>query len=380
MYQFNFDFAEFLQQYWHKKPVIIKQGFNNFVDPIEPDEVAGLAMEEEVDSRFVSCLNDNWQAQHGPFSEEAFADFPESHSQLIIQAANHWHQGTRELTLPFRQLPNWLFDDLMVCLSMPHGGVGPHIDQYDVFIIQGMGKRHWQVGAKGDYQEANLDSGLRQITGFEPIIDDILLPGDILYIPPGFPHQGTSIELSLSYSMGYRSPKQQELLSGLADFVIANELGGQHYHDENLSVRAEHGMIPTDEYQKLNAMLMSLINDEEAKAKWLGEQLSQPRHELDIMPAEPPWQSDELYQFLQDGLALEKVSGLRALYHQQAPTQLFINGDSIALPQDASVLASVLCDHESFTLDELGQQQLDNPAVLALLLELCNQGLWYPKA
>ncbi|MGL5334607.1 MAG: cupin domain-containing protein, partial [Enterovibrio sp.] len=178
-YQFNFDFDEFLANNWHKKPVIIRQGFANFADPITPDEVAGLAMEEEIDSRFVENAGGNWRAQHGPFA--SFDDFPDTHSQLIVQAANHWHPGVKMLAKPFEKLPNWLLDDVMICLSMPEGGVGPHIDQYDVFIIQGMGKRRWRVGPKGDYEEANLQSGLRQITGFEPIIDEILYPGDILY-------------------------------------------------------------------------------------------------------------------------------------------------------------------------------------------------------
>ena len=379
MYQFNFDFNAFLKTYWHKKPVIIKQGFKDFIDPIEPDEVAGLAMEEEIDSRFVTCLNKEWEAKHGPFAAETFETFPETHSQLIVQAANHWHQGARELTEPFRVLPNWLFDDLMICLSMPEGGVGPHIDQYDVFIIQGMGKRRWRVGDKGDYQETNLHTGLRQITGFEPIIDDILMPGDILYIPPGFPHEGNTIDISLSYSMGYRSPKPQELLSGFADYVISNELGNSHYHDESLAARNTHGAILAAEYQKIDDMLMRLVNDEQAKATWLGEQLSQSRHELDIMPADPLWQSDELYQFLQDGLALEKVSGLRALYHENNLQQVFINGESIALPRGAENVAKALCDNEFFTIEHIGDS-LDDPATLALLLALCNQGFWYPQA
>ena len=97
MYQLNFNLDEFLKKHWHKSPTVIKQGFHKFEDPISPDEVAGLAMEEEVDSRFVCCLNQDWQVQHGPF--EDFSMFPDTHSQLIVQAANHWHQGLREFTL-----------------------------------------------------------------------------------------------------------------------------------------------------------------------------------------------------------------------------------------------------------------------------------------
>lgn len=262
---------------------------------------------------------------------------------------------------------------------MPEGGVGPHIDQYDVFICQGMGKRRWRVGPLGEYKDANHHTGLRQIEGFEPMIDEILEPGDILYIPPGYPHEGNTIDVSLSYSVGYRSPKKQELLNGYADYIIANDKGDVHYHNPELQTRDEHGMIPKAEYNALNDMLMKLINDEEAKARWMGEQLSSSRHELDIMPADPPWQSDELQQFLADGLFLEKVSGLKALYHENNPGIVFINGETIELPEGCETFGKVLCDFEDFSVDELGPLA-NNPAVLALLLDLCNQGLWYPQA
>ncbi len=191
MYQFNFSLSEFVQQYWHKQPTIIKGGFKQFIDPISPEEIAGLSMEEEIDSRFVSNLNDEWNAEHGPFDETLFENLASSHWQLIVQAANHWHQGVASIAEPFKGLPQWLFDDIMVCYSVEGGGVGPHIDQYDVFIVQGQGKRRWKVGAKdkGQYTENHRTAALRQIEGFDPIIDQVLEPGDILYIPPGFPHE-----------------------------------------------------------------------------------------------------------------------------------------------------------------------------------------------
>ena len=107
MYQLSFSMPEFHENYWHKKPTILKGGFQNFVDPISPEELAGLSMEEEVDSRFVSHLNNQWTAEHGPFAEEKFGELTETHWQLIVQAANHWHQGANELTKAFHQLPNW---------------------------------------------------------------------------------------------------------------------------------------------------------------------------------------------------------------------------------------------------------------------------------
>ncbi|MEF1219588.1 cupin domain-containing protein, partial [Photobacterium damselae] len=168
MYQLTFSFEEFLEKYWQKQPVIIKGGFKDFVDPISADELAGLAMEEDIDSRYVARDGDEWDVQHGPLS---FDNMPENNWSFLVQSVNYWHEGAARLVTPFRQLPGWLLDDLMISYSTPGGGVGPHIDQYDVFITQGSGKRRWRVGPKkDDYEEEFRHPALRQIKSFEPII------------------------------------------------------------------------------------------------------------------------------------------------------------------------------------------------------------------
>lgn len=187
-YQLNLNWPEFLEKYWQKQPVVLKNAFPNFVDPITPDELAGLAMEPEVDSRLVSHFNGKWQASNGPF--EHFDDLGETGWSLLAQAVNHWHMPAAELVRPFRVLPDWRLDDLMISFSVPGGGVGPHIDQYDVFIIQGMGSRRWRVGDKLPMRQFCPHPALLHVDPFEPIIDEDLAPGDILYIPHGFPHDG----------------------------------------------------------------------------------------------------------------------------------------------------------------------------------------------
>lgn len=376
MYQFTFSLSDFVQQYWHKQPTIIKGGFEQFVDPISPEEIAGLSMEEEIDSRFVSNLNDKWNAEHGPFDETLFDNLPSSHWQLIVQAANHWHQGVASLAEPFKGLPQWLFDDIMVCYSVEGGGVGPHIDQYDVFIVQGQGKRRWKVGAKdkGQYTENHRTAALRQIEGFDPIIDQVLEPGDILYIPPGFPHEGNTLEPSLSYSVGYRSPKEQELLSNFADFILAHDLGDTHLHAPDTQAQNEHGQIKTQDLNKLESMLKSLLNDRATVEDFMGALLSQSRHQLDIMPLDEPWETEELAAWLQDGGVLHKVSGLRALYHESQPTMAYINGETFKVAAEQTCLVVSLCDTDKIRYDE----DYDS-ASLSLITELVNKGYWYSE-
>ncbi|WED29098.1 cupin domain-containing protein [Vibrio sp. DW001] len=379
MYKLSFSLTEFLHQYWQKKPTIIKGGFKDFQDPISPEELAGLTMEEEIDSRFVSNLNNEWIAEHGPFNEEKFEGLNESHWSFIFQAANHWHADAAKLVEPFKGMPNWLFDDLMVSYSVKDGGVGPHIDQYDVFIIQGMGTRHWRVGAKnvGQYTENHRANALRQIESFDSIIDDILEPGDILYIPPGFPHDGYALEPSMSYSVGFRSPKEQELISNFADYVLAHDIGDVHLHKPEITTQNGFGEIATTDLDSLTEMLKNSLYSKPTIDDFMGCMLSQSRHNLNIVPAEPLWQLDEIADHLHSGFAFEKVSGLRALYHQNDEETVYINGEVFQLSDDEVQLTSALCNQDTLSVQELNGN-LDSDSV-RLIQSLVNKGYWYVK-
>ncbi|MEZ8103394.1 ribosomal protein uL16 3-hydroxylase [Vibrio bivalvicida] len=375
MYQLSFDLNLFLAEHWHKKPTVIKGGFANFIDPISPDELAGLTMEEEIDSRFITNKDNNWTAKHGPFSQSHFESLEESHWQLVVQACNHWHLGSAELIEPFKQLPNWLFDDLMVCFSAPKGGVGPHIDQYDVFIIQGSGKRHWRVGDKdiGQYKESIQAGALRQIEGFDAIIDEILEPGDILYIPPGFPHEGDTLEPSMSYSIGYRSPKEQELLSNFADYVLAHDMGDVHLHNPQLRSQAHYGEILSSDTDLLIDMLRSALNSGSDIKQFLGSMLSQSRHQLDIVEPEAQLRPSEVFEHLNTLGILRKVSGIRALYHQEATDKIYINGETFDVSEEW--LVDALCNHEAINVQSFAE--VTDEQTIMLLTDLVNKGYWY---
>lgn len=386
MYQLSFSFAEFMAEFWQKKPTIIKGGLftanqdGAFIDPLTPDELAGLAMEEVIDSRFVSNQNQQWVAEHGPFTEEKFAELPENNWSLIVQAANHWHPEAAQLVTPFQSMPGWLFDDLMISFAVENGGVGPHIDQYDVFICQGMGKRRWRVGAKdeGQYEEVIQAQALRQIKQFDAIIDDVLEPGDILYIPPGFPHDGYALEASMSYSVGFRSPKEQELLSNFADYVLAHDIGDVHLHNPEQKTQAGFGMLQTQDKQLLTNMLTKALENPTMIDDFLGCMLSQSRHQLNIILPEEDFTADDIMQHIQIEQPIYKVSGLRAIYHEDNPNTLFINGEVFTLEAGLEPLASILCDEEIIEPETLASLTAI-PAAIQLLVQLLNKGYWFTE-
>ncbi|WP_199529685.1 cupin domain-containing protein [Pseudoalteromonas sp. bablab_jr010] len=368
---------QFLAEYWQKKPLLIKQGFKDFADPIEPEELAGLAMEESIESRIVTNHSDDWQAYHGPF--EGFSLLTEKHSTLLVQAVDHWHSDAAQLLEPFRFIPNWRIDDLMISYSTPGGGVGPHLDQYDVFIIQGEGKRHWRVGLP----DANLkqfaqNKSLLQVEQFPAVIDCVLEPGDILYIPPGCPHEGYAVENALNYSVGFRAPNQRDLLSQFADHLIDTELGNQRYGDAELKLRSSKGELNQTEAEKVKQLMIAAINDDAVFKTWLGNSMSQPKHDMDLAPLEEPYTLDEVNDLLNDeDVVFERLGGTRAIY-QVIDDKILLSINGVNYMHDLTDLELItkLTDQTWVTAADINSSK-NNHIFLKTFTTLLNEGIWF---
>tara|TARA_Y100001956_G_scaffold80973_1_gene97318 strand:+ start:368 stop:1519 length:1152 start_codon:yes stop_codon:yes gene_type:complete len=367
--------AEFLKEYWQKKPLLIKGGFTDFEDPIEPEELAGLAMEDDIESRLITNHDDKWESYHGPF--EDFSLLTETNSTLLVQAVDHWHPVAAELLEPFRFIPNWRIDDLMISYSTPGGGVGPHLDQYDVFIIQGEGKRHWRVGIPDpNLKEVAQNKSLLQVEQFNAIIDEVLEPGDILYIPPGCPHEGYAVENALNYSVGFRAPDTKDFLSNFADYLIDNELGKTRYSDKTLTLRESSGELNTGEVEKIQSIMLDAIQDKEVIKRWLGNYLSQPKHDMDLLPLGEPISSDELANYLSSHV-INRAGGVRTFYQLfEDSILLSINSETFSLPINMLDAAKLLTDLTYFEASKI------IPSVTCLefaemLTKLINEGYYF---
>ncbi|WP_299807016.1 cupin domain-containing protein [uncultured Shewanella sp.] len=373
MFSLNFDISEFLTQYWQKKPILIKNAFPNFEDLISADELAGLACEEAVASRVVVTKPDDWQIIEGPF--EDYEQFGEKNWQLLVQALNHWHPDSAEFINAFRFIPDWRFDDLMVSFATPGGGVGAHIDNYDVFIIQGEGQRHWTVGDKGQYAPKNNDPTTPLIEGFEPIIDVVLEKGDLLYIPPGFPHQGQTLTLAMSYSIGFRAPSQQELFSEMADALIDTNTGLKRFTSSDEPKIASQ--ISSSHQQDLMALITELAANPEYYQAMLGKMLSQNRFELDICEPEEAYTAEDMSDYVAQGAQLYRIGGLKLLkLEDDSISRIFVNGEAIEYSAAIETEVQQLC--ERFTFDNQQTAMLiQTPATQALILDLLNRGYFY---
>lgn len=373
MYSLNLDTNAFLTDYWQKKPLLIKNAFPNFEEIISPDELAGLACEEEVSSRVVVTKENDWQICQGPF--EDYDKFGNSHWQLLVQALNHWHPDSAHFIDAFRFIPDWRFDDLMASFATPHGGVGAHIDNYDVFIIQGEGQRHWTVGEKGQYAPKNNDPTTPLIEGFEPIIDVVLEKGDMLYIPPGFPHQGQTLTTAMSYSIGFRAPSQQELFSALADGLIDSNTGLKRFTSS--SEPAIANQVSVSHQQDMMKLITELASTPGNYQAMLGAMLSQNRFELDLCEPDEPYTAEMLMEDIEQGAELNRIGGLKLLQlENDSVDRVFINGE--AFEHSANIATDIALLADQFSFDSQQTQKLtQNEDTLTLILTLLNRGYFY---
>ncbi len=367
----------FLDSYWQKRPVVIRQGFKDFQDPITADELAGLACDAQVESRLVYKKAGAWQAEFGPF--EHYDHLGDKDWTLVVQAVDHWSPQVAELIEPFRFLPNWRLDDLMISYACAGGGVGPHIDLYDVFIIQGSGRRRWRVGELGDYHEFAAHPALLHIDDFDPIIEEELNPGDILYIPPGFPHDGKSLDTSMSFSVGFRTTAGHEWMTRLADFLGENELANRLISDPDRNVTRNPGEIGRSDFTLIKQHLVDVISDEALLSRFAGEYLSEAKHTLDLADLEgDAYNEQEVVSLLQQGAVLYRLGGLRCLYFEATLKEglFYVDGIQMQLPPELSEVIQLLCDCSSISADRL-LPWVEQRALVNFLTEQLNAGYWY---
>ena len=210
---------QFLVEYWQQRPLLCPQALPNFQSPITAEELAGLAMEPDIESRMVWQDVGVWHQQAGPFKEQAFQG--KAPWTLLVQRVDCFHAGVSALRNTLPPVPRWRFDDVMVSFATDQAGVGPHFDRYDVFLLQGMGRREWRIGPHCDDETPQLqENELNLIPPFEPVETYVLEPGDVLYVPPGIAHWGVALGEAVTYSLGFRTPPVGDLMARRTDAAL----------------------------------------------------------------------------------------------------------------------------------------------------------------
>ncbi|MES2624188.1 MAG: cupin domain-containing protein [Pseudomonadota bacterium] len=271
--------ATFLRDYWQKKPLLIRNGFPGFVDPISPEELAGLACEDEVDARLVFSRGKTWKMTTGPFAETDFTSLPSRNWTLLVQAVDQWVPEVKALLESVNFIPNWRVDDVMISYATPNGGVGPHFDYYDVFLVQGQGSRIWKTGQHCTSDDLNrTSSGLKLLAEFHSEDEWLLEPGDVLYVPPGVAHWGVSRDNSLCYSLGFRAPSVSEMVLGYSDSCSDSLAPDLRYTDPKLKPGIRAGEIAESSLQQMQKLLKDALSDKHAMNMWFGSHMTQPKN------------------------------------------------------------------------------------------------------
>ena len=335
--------AQFMKRHWHKKPLLVRQAIPDFKPCVGRTELVELAGRDDVESRLIVHGDKGWKMKHGPLLRRSLLPFSQKNWTFLVQGVDLHHDGVHALMQQFRFVPDARLDDLMISYASDGGGVGPHFDSYDVFLLQAHGQRRWRIGRQKDL---TLEEGapLKILQHFEPEEEFVLGPGDMLYLPPKYAHDGIAEGECMTWSIGFRSPQQgelaRELLQGLADEAM-DQAGEAVYRDPGQSAVAHPAAMPAGLLDFARQALHKAQNDPHLLALLLGEYLTEPKPNV--------WFDAENAALWAPGQGAVLDRRSRMLYDER---HVFINGEGFRVAGRDGQLLRKLADERQLSAPE----------------------------
>ncbi len=358
---------QFMKRHWHKKPLLIRQAIPGFSPLLDRAELMALAAQDDVESRLVVRKPQGWTLKQGPFSKKSLPPFKQPGWTVLVQGVDLHDEAVHHLAQQFRFVPDARMDDVMISYATDGGGVGPHFDSYDVFLLQAHGQRRWRIGRQKDL---TLQDGvpLKILAHFEYEEEFILNPGDMLYLPPLYAHDGDALGECMTYSMGFRAPRTgelaRELLAGLAEEAV-QAVGEAVYRDPQQPAVTQAGAIPEALQVFARAAVDKALKDPQLLDCLLGEYLTEPKPQV--------WFESQAERELSWPQAVVLDRRTRMMHDAH---HVFINGESFkAGGRDAQLLRRLSNDRR---LDARAVSQLSALA-LELLSDWCDDGWMHPE-
>ena len=319
--------AQFLAEYWQKKPLLIRQAIPNFTGLLSPNDLAGLACEDDVQARIITQKKDKWSVKSSPFDEAIFSKLPKENWTLLVQGVNHYLFEAASLLAQFNFIPHARLDDLMVSYAPAGGGVGAHVDSYDVFLLQGSGKRRWKISHQADLSLVE-GAPLKILQNFKSEQEWLLEAGDMLYLPPQIAHWGISeSDDCMTYSIGFRAPKTQELQHEFLSYLQDNLSVEGLYADADLKLQNHPAEISDAMINKVGEMLQKITWDKNNVADFLGKYLTEPKLDAVFEPNRKLSKAEFTKQLAAKTLHLDLKSQL--LFSQN---NFYLNGEKLNVP------------------------------------------------
>lgn len=310
--------SQFMKRHWQKKPLLVRNAIPGFVPCVGRSELVALAGQEGVESRLIVDSPKGWQMKHGPLSKRSLPPFSQKKWTFLVQGVELHHDGVHALMQQFRFVPDARLDDVMISYATEGGGVGPHFDSYDVFLLQAHGQRRWRIGRN---QDLSLQPGvpLKILQNFEAEEEFVLNPGDMLYLPPKYAHDGVAVGECMTWSIGFRAPQEgelaRELLLGLADEAFEG-VGDALYRDPKQTAVTTPAAVPPSLAGFARQVLEKALKNPTLLDSLLGEYLTEPKSNVwfEISDLEPD---------LSAGVQLDRRT--KMMYDER---HVFINGES----------------------------------------------------
>lgn len=353
--------AQFMRRHWHKKPLLVRQAIPQFAPPVLRSELFALAAQEGVESRLVQLIKGAWKLRHGPFGRRALPALQQADWTLLVQGVDLHNDAVHALMQQFRFVPEARLDDLMISYATHGGGVGPHFDSYDVFLLQAHGKRRWRIGRQKDL---TLREGipLKVLAQFEPEEEFVLEPGDMLYLPPRYAHDGIAEGECMTYSIGFRAPARaelaQELLVRLAEDAADDDGNPLMYRDARQEAVAQPAAIPESLQEFAGKALTRALAEPLVLERALGEYLTEPKPNI--------WFEPGPACMMLEGVRLDRRS--RMMYDAH---HVFINGESYRAAGRDAALMRRLANERQLAARDLVRASDD---ALELLSSWCDAG------
>ena len=373
------DTEGFLRFVWQRRPLFMPAALPGFASPLDPDELAGLACEDGVESRLVRQMRTGtipWKVEYGPFRRSRFRKLPASHWTLLVQDVDKYVPAVAQLLDSFRFLPDWRIDDVMVSHAADQGSVGPHWDEYDVFLVQARGRRRWQIAQQRAAAENVLpDVDLRIMARFEPDTEWVAEPGDVLYLPPGIPHWGVAQGDCMTYSVGLRAPSLREIASSWFEAVLET-VPEAHYRDGELRPQPHSAEISRHAMNRAVELIDALTErSDDQKRRWFGRYVTEPKPNLLVDPRDSPLSAVEFRRRLEQIGTVRRHPFSRFAHYggDDGSDWLFVAGAEYRVDSRQRAFAEVLCQWREVHFGFVAEW-IECADCLALMTQLFNAG------
>lgn len=365
---------QFLNEYWQKKPLLVRNAMPEIMGLLEPEDVKELALEEDVSARLIRQKNKNpneWHVKSSPLTKGDFQKLPNLWT-ILVQAVDHYSFDIAELWKKFPFIPQWRRDDIMVSYAPKGGSVGKHFDFYDVFLVQGYGHRRWQLGQMCDEStEFVADQPLKLLSQMSVNFDEVLAPGDLLYVPPGLAHYGVAEDDCLTFSFGFRMPNLAEMTDRLSEQFAKNSVLTNPLADITRIKTNAIGEINNTEFSYLKTQLLDYLTQAPEFDAAIMAYMSESKYPNSI-PEPEEIVVDDLLEVINGGYQLILEPASRLLYRQQDQLlDFWANGENICISQSFQAQLKQIADGASLAFDE----EFNHTDILEDIVLLLNQAV-----